>query len=288
MNAAAGWIGQAYVEACRAELAALKPGNVHAFADGHRMTVADFEASAMASAPAMDAAGLAVGARIKLGIERTRDAVGCNTNLGIVLLCAPLAAAAATGALRKALPAVLAGLSGGYADLAFAPIQLAAPAGLGDSAEHDVRQPARVTLLTAMRAAAARDSIARQYATDFEDVFALGLARLAAGRTRWRDPRWATTSAYLGFLGALPDSHVARKHGIAAAEALRRAGSAHDAALLDAADPEQMTTALLEFDATLKSAGINPGTSADLTVASLFAHRLGARFSIPDAADPRR
>ncbi|MBX6323666.1 MAG: triphosphoribosyl-dephospho-CoA synthase, partial [Rhodospirillaceae bacterium] len=31
-------IAAAYVAACLAELRALKPGNVHAFADGHRMT----------------------------------------------------------------------------------------------------------------------------------------------------------------------------------------------------------------------------------------------------------
>jgi hypothetical protein len=86
-------VAAAYRDACLAELVALKPGNVHVFAGGHDMTTADFEASAAASAPAMGAPALSVGARIFEAIRRTREAVGCNTNLGIVLLCAPLAQA---------------------------------------------------------------------------------------------------------------------------------------------------------------------------------------------------
>ena len=51
-------IAAAYRDACLAELVALKPGNVHVFAAGHDMTMADFEASAQASAPAMGAPAL--------------------------------------------------------------------------------------------------------------------------------------------------------------------------------------------------------------------------------------
>ena len=74
---------------------ALKPGNVHVFADGHGMTAEDFcrerrERPRPLSAPprALGSAGASVGA-----VEAS-GAVGQNTNLGIVLLCAPLAAAA--------------------------------------------------------------------------------------------------------------------------------------------------------------------------------------------------
>ena len=81
---------------CRAELEALKPGNVHIHAEGHGMTVADFLRSADAAAPCIAAAGAPVGTRILRAIEATRTAVGQNTNLGIVLLCAPIAAASAT------------------------------------------------------------------------------------------------------------------------------------------------------------------------------------------------
>ncbi|HET6224446.1 MAG TPA: triphosphoribosyl-dephospho-CoA synthase, partial [Dongiaceae bacterium] len=225
----------------------------------------------------MAEADLPVGARIHNAIRRTRDAVGCNTNLGIVLLCAPLAAAA-RGApdrdLRDRLREVLAGLDVADAEQAFAAIRLAEPAGLGESDEHDVRRPATATLLAAMAAAAERDRIARQYVTGFHDVFELGVPRLALGLARWSDMRWAITTAYLGFLAAFADSHIERKHGAARAEAVRYRAAQLDAELLSQASPAAMTAALLSFDAELKAEGVNPGTSADLTVASLFALRL--------------
>ena len=87
-------IAQAFHDSCLAELDALKPGNVHRFSDGHRMSVADFAASAAASAPWIGRAGLTVGQRILRAVEATREAVGQNTNLGIVLLASPLASAA--------------------------------------------------------------------------------------------------------------------------------------------------------------------------------------------------
>ena len=93
----AALVGTLYRAACLAELDALKPGNVHAYAAGHRMVVADFVASADVSAPALAQDGAGVGTRIQEGVAATMAAVGQNTNLGILLLCAPLAAAAERG-----------------------------------------------------------------------------------------------------------------------------------------------------------------------------------------------
>jgi triphosphoribosyl-dephospho-CoA synthase len=270
-------VAAAYREACVAELAALKPGNVHVFAGGHDMTTADFEKSAAASAPAMGAAELSVGERIFEAIRCTREAAACNTNLGIVLLCAPLAQAAlsSTGrSLRERLTAVLQRLDVADAERAFAAIRLAEPAGLGDAPEHDVRAQPTVTLAVAMAAAADRDRVAAQYAEGFADIFELGLPRLRSGLTRWSSERWATTSAYLAFLAARPDSHIARKYGVERAQSVCAMAQPYARRLDAADDPEQLVAALLAFDRELKSAGINPGTSADLTVATLFAHRI--------------
>lgn len=270
-------VAAAYRDACLAELVALKPGNVHDFAAGHDMTTADFEASAQASAPAMGAPALSVGARIFEAIRRTRETVGCNTNLGIVLLCAPLAQAAlspASGSLRDRLKAILQRLGVVDAEQAFAAIRLAEPGGLGAAPQHDVRASPTVSLAVAMAAAADHDRIAAQYAGGFADIFDLGLPRLRAGLERWRSERWATTSAYLAFLVRLPDSHVARKYGIERAQAVSVMARPYETRLQDADDPEQLAAPLLAFDRELKAAGLNPGTSADLTVACLFAHRI--------------
>jgi triphosphoribosyl-dephospho-CoA synthase len=273
-------IADAYREACLAELAALKPGNVHVFRGGHDMTTADFEASARASAPSMGQPGLTVGARILGAIQRTRRVVACNTNLGIVLLCAPLAQAAfrpAAGILRDRLHQVLDQLDVADAEQAFAAIRLAQPGGLGSAPENDVRRPARVTLAVAMATAAGRDRIAQQYANGFADVFEIGVARLRSGLSRWASEPWATTFAYLGFLARLPDSHIARKFGRERAGEVSALAQPFDRLLQDASDLEEATAKLLAFDAELKAAGLNPGTTADLTVASLFALRLQDR-----------
>jgi len=274
-------IAAAFVAACRDELEAPKPGNVHLFAGGHRMTVGDFMRSAEAAAGPLAAPGARVGRRILRSIEATRAAVGQNTNLGIVLLCAPLAAAAenASKDLRDALGDVLDGLDVEDAELAFRAVVLAAPAGLGSAAEHDVRAPVTVTLRAAMAAAANRDRVAYQFSHRFPDIFDRGLLEYQAAARRWAEPKWATLAVYLSFLAALPDTHVARKFGTPRAEALQREAAEYRQRLQSADAPNALLGDLIAWDAALKARGINPGTSADLTVATLFARRL----LLPDA-----
>lgn len=273
-------IQAAFVAACEAELAAPKPGNVHFFAGGHGMAAEDFIASARAAAPFIAAPDAQVGDRILGAVEATWAAVGQNTNLGIVLLCAPLAAAAlaafsSESGLRAALVAVLAGLDVADADAAFRAIRLARPAGLGDAPTHDVAAAAQTTLREAMRVAAARDRIAFQYDNAFIDVFDVGGAALAAARARGADAADETLAVYLAFLSAFPDSHVARKYGARVAAALCEEARAFRAGVADV-DATARFAAALAWDAQLKTRRLNPGTSADLTVATLFTDRLAA------------
>lgn len=278
MSSRAQEIAGAFVWACVAELDAPKPGNVHAFADGHRMTMGDFIRSADAAAPPLSAAGARIGARILSAVEATSAAVGANTNLGIILLSAPLAAAAEMeiekSQLRAALGRVLRGLDVEDAELAFRAIVKAAPAGLGHSTRHDVFAPAAVSLLQAMAEAADRDRIARQYTTDFADIFELGVPLLEAAGNGQAEQKWATLAVFLGFLAAFPDSHIARKLGAEKAAEVQREATKFQTRLRAAERPAEILPTLLAWDAALKADGINPGTSADLTVATLFAYRL--------------
>jgi len=340
----------AFVAACEAELAALKPGNVHVHAAGHGMTVAEFRTSAAVASGPLCAAGSGLGARILGAVEATRAAVGQNTNLGIVLLCAPLAMAAervgggkprqrlhapgrqqarlgsaqtrqgraapgpallrqvdskgepladeaepqpCLSARSEGLPAslrrVLDGAGPEDAAAVFRAIALAAPGGLGEVAEHDVRAPPAVSLDVAMRAAAHRDSIARQWSGRFAGILGaedeadpdekarpgtagLGLAAHAQAVARGLGEAAATQLVFLRFLAAWPDSHVARRHGVAVAEAVREEARAWLRRF--EADSAAAQAGLLAWDAALKRRGINPGTTADLTVATLFALRI--------------
>jgi triphosphoribosyl-dephospho-CoA synthase len=276
-------VAAAFSRACLDELEAPKPGNVHLFAPGHRMTAAEFVRSANAAAAPLAVPGARVGSRILGAVEATLAAVGTNTNLGIILLCAPLAAAAEVRSadLRAALAQVLEALDIQDAELAFRAIARAAPAGLGRAERHDVTETASVSLKDAMAEASSRDRIARQYVSDFEDIFERGEPVLTAVLASGAEPKWATLAVYLEFLSAFPDSHIARKHGIATAEDVCRAASRYHRRMRSLEKPAALLADLLAWDALLKERGINPGTSADLTVATLFAHRL--RTILPSA-----
>ena len=258
-------IESAFIDACLLDVTAMKPGNVGLHGAGHGMHAAQFIRSARAAAPEIARPGATVGERIARAISATHDAVGINTNLGIVLLAAPLAQAALLPG--KTLAEVLVELTIEDAEHAFAAIRLANPGGLGRSPRHDVHAPARVTLLEAMREAAPRDRIASQYRDGFVDVLGTGRAAVAAARARDLDWCRTATAVFLAFLARYTDSHVERKLGDSQARTLREAASQASAPQCAQAHDG----ALERWDLDLKSRGVNPGTSADLTVATLFA-----------------
>lgn len=258
--------------ACLAELEAIKPGNVHVFADGHGMVVQDFITSAKVAAPEIARPGSTVGQRIRNAVSATVNAVGCNTNLGIVLLAAPMIHASIH---QVPLRQVLGALTVEDAVLCYEAIRLASPAGLGEVAEHDVHTTPSITLVQAMQAAAAHDRVACQYANDYADVLGMGMEIYGQAMRRWDNLSWAATTVYLGFLSAFPDTHIVRKYGEAAAVDLQHQAQAHEMAFLAQDNPKLYLGELLRFDTGLKREGLNPGTSADLTVATLLACKLG-------------
>ncbi len=267
-------VARAYLRACEVELQAPKPGNVSVASAAHDMCADDFTASAAASVRALIDPGLGLGESIYRAVANTREKVTCNTNLGIILLCAPLLWATLTSRasrdLRENLGAVLATARVEDARWVYRAIRLAAPGGLGRSEVHDVSQAPQVDLVTAMRAAAHRDRIALQYSNGYEDVFDYAVPRLLEYRQRWKDEPWAAVAVFLGLLARFPDSHVARKFGDAVAKEVSARAARLEADMSQCEDPSEFTQRLREVDAEFKSARINPGTTADLTVASLL------------------
>ena len=253
--------------ACLLEVSAPKPGNVSPGRHFHDTSYEDFLVSAVAIGPAMASAGeQPLGATIRSAIEATARWTGRNTNLGIVLLLAPLARAAyqGGGSLRAGVQRVLAETTVADAADVYEAIRLVRPGGLGTAAAEDVAGAPTVTLTQAMGLAADRDSVAREYATGFTATFEIGApaVRDARGRRlRWSD---AAVQAYLALLAAVPDTLIARKLGRAEAERISRL-----AAEVRRGGPRELAA----FDAELRDARNtrNPGTTADLTCAALFA-----------------
>jgi len=255
--------------ACLLEVSAAKPGNITPAHDFSDTTYADMLRSALALGPAFDrrrALQRGVGDLIADGVRATAGVTDANTNLGIVLLFAPLVRAEATRradeSLRAATERILAELDIDDAAAAFAAIVAAHPGGLGDSPDHDVRAPARVSLREAMATAAHRDSIASEYATGYKIVFDTGVPLLAEALRGGASTLGAIVSLHVGLLAAHPDTLIERKAGAAASQAVTAA----------AREVRAGTMTLDEFDASLRGPDhrLNPGTTADLVAATLL------------------
>jgi triphosphoribosyl-dephospho-CoA synthase len=294
--------------ACILEATARKPGNVHRFLDFDDLGYLDFLLSAAAIAPVLESVSSecsphapregsvtrsvtpalkTVGATILECVQATRQVVKTNTNLGIVLLLAPLSAVPRQQELRSGVEAVLRGLTREDARLAYQAIRLAAPGGLGEVPEEDIRDEPMRTLREVMALAADRDLIARQYVDAFQDVLDDGVPALGQGAERHDCLETTIVHCHLTLMALHPDSLIARKCGLAEAEeASRRAR-----AVLESGWPATAggASALRELDRWLRQAGHrrNPGTTADLVTASLFVAlrdgtiTLSCRFSAP-------
>jgi triphosphoribosyl-dephospho-CoA synthase len=264
--------------ACVLEVSAAKPGNITPAHDFSDTTYADMVRSALALGPVFARSRVlrrTVGELIADGVEATAQVADANTNLGIVLLFAPLTRAAVTREanepLRSAVERILARLDVNDAAAAFAAIASAQPGGLGEAPEHDVRAPARVTLREAMAAAAHRDSIAAEYASGYSIVFGTGLPLFDDALGTGLSTLDAIVSLHVGLLSCCPDTLIARKAGADAARAVTAA----------AREVRDGRRSLAEFDASLRESGnqLNPGTTADLVAATLLAALLsGARL----------
>jgi triphosphoribosyl-dephospho-CoA synthase len=262
--------------ACLLEASAPKPGNVSPgrhFAD---VRYEDFLASAAAvGAPFVGVADRPLGRTIRLVVEATSRWTRSNTNLGIVLLLTPLARAASIGdpgnrGLQTLVKRVLDATTVEDASDVYAAIRLAAPGGLGSAPSQDVAAEPSQSLLDVMCLAAARDGVAREYATGFATTFEQGAPTLSAARRdglSWDD---AVVETFLTLLAAHHDTHIVRRSGGDAAA--RVSTLARDALRAGGVRSAQGREAIDNMDASLRDArhSANPGTTADLTAAAIF------------------
>jgi triphosphoribosyl-dephospho-CoA synthase len=264
------FIGQLLQTVCIWEATARKVGNVHRYADFEGTGLNDFLLSAAAVAPYFDGGPIdSVGETISLSVVATREFVGQNTNLGILLLLTPLAAAGPSP-LRDGVAPVLFGLTNLDAKWVYEAIRLSNPGGLGGAAEQDVREEPTVTLLEAMRLAADRDMVARQYANGFADVFDFGVPAFLAAFRQFESVEAAVIDSQLRWLAEYPDSLIARKNGPAVAADVQR--QAAGVLRLGGISTPEGRRAGVELDRHLRSDDnrLNPGTTADLITACLF------------------
>lgn len=265
-------VAQAAQIACLLEVSADKPGNVTRHRGLRNAKHEDFLLSAVAIGPSIrEARERTVGETILRAIRDTQQFVACNTNLGMVLLFAPLAKAYGSGSLRGSLREVLALLTVDDAQKAYQAIRLANPNGMGRVEKYDIGgEEVDITLREAMWLAKDRDSIAKEYVTNFEGSFELGYPCLLRYWKKSHKLLDSIVQTYLTILAEVPDTHIGRIKGLSTAEGVSQ--WARKALKLGGVFSAQGRKAVRELDRFLREedGGLNPGTTADLVTASLF------------------
>lgn len=277
-------INRKFQYACMLDVAALKPGNIGWHGGDGGITARDFVLSAAACGSVLCAANQTLGQRILRAIQQTRKQVGHNTNLGIVLLCAPVvevALKAEAGALRDLthfraqIKAVLQAATQQDTEAIFSAIRLANPGGMGRVAEDDIADSPTRSLVQIMDSAKEYDQIAAQYSNTYRLLFEYLIPALIEIHRRWGYDCWSMTGIYLQMLGNYPDSLVHRKYGQNVACAVMQRSKPLAEMLVQSKRPQQFEQELIVLDRSLKEQRINPGTTADLVVCGFFMAGLG-------------
>ena len=284
--------GQIATLVCQLEVSAAKPGNVHRSADFEDATLIDFLNSGVALGHAIDASlneahvehPLSVGQMILSAVQATAWVTNTNTNLGIILLLCPLAClhGRAEALNSETLATLLNALTPKDAQDVYAAIAQSGAGGLQMKTDDAVAQQAYDVrandsaprdLLTAMKIAAERDMIAKQYCTGFKDVFEFVLPAIEQGLSRFELLSSAIIFAHVKTMAQYPDSLIARKLGDQAA--IQSAGYAQRAIDQFAQCDKEFTPfwdSVSDLDFWLRSDHHrrNPGTTADLISAALY------------------
>jgi triphosphoribosyl-dephospho-CoA synthase len=279
-----------------------KPGNVHRTADFGGTRYEHFLASTVAVAPSLRLAaehGVLVSDK-KLDISRVavgsliKDAVkdvaswqhGGNTLLGTVILLTPMAVSAgitlaqgdfSIARLRRNLRLVVESTTPEDAVNLYDAVNIAQPGGLGKASKLDVTDAAsrqrilreRVSLYDVFKISARWDSISSEWVNDYHITFDIGYPFLAEQLKATRDTNRVTVHTFLKILSEVPDTLIARKAGLNRAKQV----STEAKRVLEAGGlktPEGKKS-LQQFDQKLRDPAhkLNPGTTADLTSATL-------------------
>jgi triphosphoribosyl-dephospho-CoA synthase len=126
-------------------------------------------------------------------------------------------------------------------------------------------------LLVAMRLAADRDLVARQFTNGFSQVLVDAAGLLAEGFESGWTAGETIVHTQLALMSRFPDSLIARKCG----DRVAQQASGRAAVVLESGSPQEepFWQAAADLDFWLRSDGHrrNPGTTADLLAAGLFA-----------------
>ena len=262
--------------ACDTEMKSLKPGNVHLYSQSYDMHVKDFFKSSLIISKCLTKNNLDLGKKILTSVNEIQDKIKKNTNLGIILMLSPIVTVVqkegiiSKEELLKKINSLIKKQNIKNSIPIFKAIALTSPGGLGFSKKYDVNKLPKTNLYKAMEYSKKRDLIARQYCNGFKDIFNIGVPAYKKFYNKWGRVNWALTGVYLTFLQKFNDSHIVRNKGNKIATSVKKEAKKYYLFLKKNKNLIKIKKKLLIFDKKLKSKRINPGTIADLTVATLL------------------
>ena len=274
-------VKMAFEYACKLDVFSVKPGNVFLDHPAYGMTHKDFLQSSMACSDIICEQNIDIGEKILESVKASIDVVGCNTNLGIILLCSPIVEAIYLDNEHKLqqnnLKKVIDRIDLKQTKTIYKAINLANAGGMGlkDKFDLNTKKSSDFILSEAMNFASSYDYIANEYTNYFNNI-------INTISLNWRNyfklmgnAECATTATFLKLISSNPDSLIARKYGLDTAIEVSGKFKALSDEYCELKNPNIINNKLLLLDSELKIQGLNPGTTADVVVASIFINRLG-------------
>ena len=267
----------AYLFSCKKDIERIKPGNVNLLSSHKDTKAQDYLDSAILSSKELFNQNYSLGKRILESVNVTRSQVNVNTNLGIILLCAPVIQSYIDFNnldLREGIKKTLSTTSIKDTHDLCAAINISSPGGLGDSDMYDTASYPNASIKQIMDYSQEYDRISYQYSHNFSDIFDFIIPKLEFLNQRYESLDISLSLLFIEILAKIPDSHISRKFGDKIAK--KTSNNAHDLLkILDREhDPDYLAKALNNLDYEYKKKGINPGTTADLLVASLMIYKI--------------
>lgn len=264
-----------------------KPGNVHRTRDYDDMVFEDFLISGIVIGDTIkeladnvnkqDLASANLGKYILEAVRETDNWIANNTNLGIVMLLVPISAAVVISndfnEIRKNVVELMASTTVEDAINLYHAINIADAGGMGEQDEYDVASENAIkelkdnnqTMYDVLKISSPWDRLAQELTTDLPVCFDIGYKEYS----KLKNETSLNMSAVLTFLKILsttPDTLISRKYGDEKAQDISKKALG----LLDFKEDDNFNDLIEEFDDYLFENKLNPGTTADLTAASIM------------------
>jgi len=271
-----------------------KPGNVHRTQDFEDMVFEDFLISGIVVGDVMKKAAekgakykdkpdslykIGLGELIKEAVEETNKWIANNTNLGIIMLLTPLSAAAGMTdnflKLRDNIDKIMRATTSKDALNLYDSINIADAGGMGERDELDVGSEKakeellknEINMFQVLDISSEWDMLSFELTNQMPVTFEVGFPLFKNVKMNYGINK-ATIQTFLTILSEFPDTLISRKYGVnVAMEVLNDAKNIlNTGGILN----EEGYKLLKNFDQTLISKKLNPGTTADLTASSIM------------------